>query len=435
MRIRREVKGMLALFVLGLFLFSTIGFVYWFFVVKDGDWTKIGSNAGGSERLKVLISKSYLQSNDEYYLYAYKIAADGKVSAYNGYLETITASCPLNGACVTSNAAKPWGNYQVINGEVKVSFQNLPAGTITAQFRKLGSDWTWSNKVTVSIGNTNSLLYVPEWWNIQPNSSFTMNGYNSVYKKAFKTKIGYGSAGAQCSAGSGWMMSFAKDQKEGYWGAKVPWFNAAYNQNLLWSLSNFQKQSGWHDTYLTSTGYEAFTYNPQNLATDANFQDSQLVYSRRISSGDTKYPPYVLAPKYAGQGWGMINEKQTSKPVYGVDMCSITPKNCNVESCTGFRSSQSEVIKYKKTDGTYVDVVKFTHLEATDNFYKNANAFGWREDWYFVKNVGLVRIDTKHFGPTQNGSDIKPNYCQQDTDCLINSMMKNPHITLRRAGY
>ena len=67
--------------------------------------------------------------------------------------------------------------------------------------------------------------------------------------------------------------------------------------------------------------------------------------------------------------------------------------------------------------------------EAFPGFTTDDTRPGLREDWYFIKDVGLVRIDQKWFSVPHN------TLCTQDPDCLINEMMENPHLRLERAEY
>ena len=73
-------------------------------------------------------------------------------------------------------------------------------------------------------------------------------------------------------------------------------------------------------------------------------------------------------------------------------------------------------------------VLRYKFLEGGQNFTTDATKWGLREDWYFVKNMGLIKIEAKYFGPVAG-----VNSCQQDTDCLMNETMASPHIRLTRS--
>jgi hypothetical protein len=196
-------------------------------------------------------------------------------------------------------------------------------------------------------------------------------------------------------------------------------------QNLLWHLLPWQKKDSWKalgydDEYLTSVGHGRYTYNPAdpfNLST--NFQSARMTAQDRY-----QFPNYLLSPKWVGAGWGIGVDSRSSGPrLPSESFCNIP---INTSGDPGTWSVHADILQLSlpQYDGPSL---RYRFYEGGHNFVTDGTKWGLREDWYFVKGQGLVKIEAKYFGPS-NGAIP----CQQDSDCLMNETMASPHLRLVR---
>lgn len=68
--------------------------------------------------------------------------------------------------------------------------------------------------------------------------------------------------------------------------------------------------------------------------------------------------------------------------------------------------------------------------EGENNFTQDDTKYGKREDWYFDKDLGLVRVDVLYFCPYSWGNFANCVPCNANTDCKLNEFMKAPNITM-----
>ena len=394
-----------------------------------------------SNKLQVRISKSYIVPGESYYFYATNRNTN---AGYSGTLEVDATFCDQYGKnCQTYKG--PWKNYDgsVINVSNGFFVVNVPGNTgksvVKARWRP-NANWDWSNEVKTNIGTTYGLKNTKNFWIFWTDEKEYL-GSNNVYNKTFKTWIRFSSPTTTCGVTGRWMFH-KKDNEYGYWGPKTPWYSVRrYDTDFKWFLPSWKKTAGWHDTYLTA--YGGPVYAPLNK----NFNDNYIIYSMKFATNDPTLPNYMLSPEWIQSGYGV----GTNKARYGKRE-STNPNICDIPIPTeeSIWSIHGDILNLtiKRNNGT----TSYNGPALRIKFYEGAKTYMspnspnefLREDYWFIENVGLVKIDVKSFGnwqgplptptPTPSDYNIKKN-CKDDSDCFINEVMQAPHVTLTRADY
>jgi len=375
-----------------------------------------------AKSLYIRTTKSYVEPGTFYDL----IVLSSRVPfvGYTGLLDVTVTSCNQSDYCNTTTG--PWGNYSVQNGFLRVNIaSNFSPGRFRARFKPRDSDWDWSNEIQINVGMTQDLENSQDYWLLSsPPAEFTVT--NFADNKTSQTMIGFKSPTKLCGE-TVQSMYFMKSDPSGYWDPHVPWYDpirsTGYDKlNLMWHLAPWQKKTGWDDEYLTAIGHEIYQYNPAdpfNLAT--NFQVKTGQYRN-------KYPNYILSPKWVGNGWGKGGQVESYMAGPDVSFCDIATTGAGRP---GIWSVHADLVNLNLPQYSG-PALRYKFYEGGSNFVTDTTKLGLREDWYFVKNQGLVKIEAKYFGPND------PNYplrkpCQEDDDCLMNEIMTSPHIRLVRS--
>ena len=380
-----------------------------------------------AESLYIRTDKSYVKPGSFYNLTV--LASRVPFVGYTGLLDVNVTSCTQSDVCNTT--AGPWGNRHVQGGSIRIDIAaNFAPSRFRAKFKPRGSTWDWSNEIQINVGMTQGLENAQNYWLI-PSTPIEYTGTNFADNKDFKTVIGFKAPISLCSESVS-TMYFMKNNQSGYWDPHVSWYDSIRGgsgyatQNLLWHLVPWQKKDSWKalgydDEYLTSIGHERYTYNPTdpfNLST--NFQSSRMTAQDRY-----QFPNYVLSPKWVGEGWGIGVDSRSSGPRLPSESFCNLPIDATRPTGTWVVHADILDINLPQYQGS---ALRYKFLEGGQDFATDATKWGLREDWYFIKNMGLVKIEAKYFGPN---SSIKS--CQQDTDCLMNETMASPHIRLVRS--
>ncbi len=381
-----------------------------------------------AESLYVRTDKSYVRPGSFYNLSVLINSTKKPFSSNTGLLDVNVTSCYQSDCKTTSGH---WGNYSVQNGSVRLNIAtSYTPGRFRARFKPRDSDWDWSNEVQIDVGTTQDLENSQDYW-LFPTRPTEFIGTNFADNKNFKTMIGFenptdtGDDGKFCGE-TVRTMYFMKNNPSGYWGPHYPWFGSVGDNNLFWHLALWQTKQSWidkgfDDEYLTSIGYKTYQYNPeQPFDRSANFTTG-ILQKRKA------FPDYILSPKWVGNGWGIQVNAHSSLAI-----TDTAKPLCNLPIVSGDPSiwvAHADIvnIKLSRYQGP---ALKYTYYQGdSSNCFFNSTENTLREDWYFVKNIGLVEIDQKYFGSISGIR--KP--CQEDKDCLVNEIMSSPHIKLVRS--
>lgn len=409
--------------------------------VSDGKINSLDFGAGiltPVNSLRIRVSKSEVIPGESYTLFA---VVDPKTNTlYSGNLEIQGTICDANNSnCVAVSG--PWKNFDgstiLINGAFTVT---IPVGTAPGvyniRYRPLPNpaNLDWSNNVQINIGTTSSLEDTRNYF-IYWSGAKTFSGHNFVYGEDFATQIAFEAPVTVCGAGSVRPMTFIKNNVYGYWNPAVPWYNdlwagtpnyqkdlnlfdGRFKADLRWYLVDWSRKTGWQDTWLTAYGHKMYQY----LTTPAL---STWTSSYLYGSQDPTIPNYFLAPEWVGAGWGeATNKSLVGKAPAPTEMCNVT-----LPTTTGVWTVHGDFLNLTTSKGTF-PALRLRQYEGDTTYLAGGNFL--REDWWFIKNQGLVRIDVKDFGSTPIDGRSS---CTEDYDCLYNDVMLTPHVSLTRTDY
>jgi hypothetical protein len=417
-----RLKYIIHFFYLLLTCFAIIVGMYFFQSNLD-----IEVKAEEPNSLYVRVSKNYVKPGEGYYLYVF----DRKMplSRYSGQLDVQT---PDYTGLWKDFSGNP---IHVDNGIAVVIIPGYinPFEVESVKFRPNPNpnNFGWSNEISQGVGSASNLDSLADYY-IMPNEDILFEGINSTFASPinFSAVVGYFDSGYSCTPGKVYYL--IKDRPEGYWDPRTPWQDAqkgsGYDElNHLRYITNIDmsQQTGWHDGYLHAYGNERFDYNPIEPWTRSNNFNTK-VGQTRYDSKDLQYPPYLLGPKYFSLGWGVLNKRSS----YNEDSSST-------QFCSLPTADTTESLWFVHLDKTsisgYNDVIRIKYYEGPNSFSEDSSLHGSREDWYFARGIGLVRIDVHYFCPNSWGfSNCKP--CPEEDDCILNEYIQTPHVTLSRVG-
>lgn len=360
------------------------------------------------EPLIVATSHSLVQPGGYYILYASERVGTN-IRSYTGQLDYKLSFCPKQTPNQCSESGGPW--LAVQNGQVRADVPvGTPQGIYKAQFKPSDRpDGPWSNQVQVNVGPrdfTYGLEDMKQYW-ILPDTEKQYVGKNHITGAQYEAVVGYRSVPAvnACS----WMpadtkeMYFMKTDRDGYWGPNYndPMIGADGRNTLSWYVVPHAQRDGWDNEYLTAVGHRAFELPAQSserLQIDKNFKKE--LHAFMYGSLDTRYPGYILAPRWVGSGYGVANLQQT---YIGTD--SAGGGLCELATTNRPRGVGTWVVHVDKVN---LSLPKYQGPAMRISFWEYIG-IEIKEQWYFVKGVGLVRIEQKVY---------KPGQCSQDVDCF-----------------
>jgi hypothetical protein len=392
----------------------------------------------------IRVNKSYVRAGDSYEAYVFEDY--NRFIGFSGNLEVCNNYNPSTRTC--NSAPTPWRDFSgnlvnVTGGKAVINIPQTATTPFTARvrFRPLGSNWGWSNEIVMAVNTTNGLLDVSTYFimNRYPiefngeNRAFTDQNGNTI-RTPFKTVIGFMNPSLACDGTARNVMYFIKDKTKGYWDPETPWFNDLFRiskpdyarYNLLWYVKSFQKLSGWQDEFLTAEGHRTYYTEEGPLTYDNNFKRFSRQY--RYTSANPAIPAYFLSARYVGNGWGLSNNKAR--------FVVTTDPNTSLCTMTNFGGDGFWAVHADKTSlSGYPDVLRLKYYEGDNGFATDSTKYVLREDWYFAKNVGLVKIDVKNFCPTTWGTYARCKPCRLDPsgDCFA-EYISDPTVTLSRVG-
>ncbi|MFW5720496.1 MAG: hypothetical protein ACOCXT_05720 [Candidatus Dojkabacteria bacterium] len=311
-----------------------------------------------------------------------------------------------------------------------------------------------SNQTTLHVHPVN----VRDYWDIEDSAQAIYKGIN--YKsgnKEGKVQIDYHKELTSVCGNDTWNMRFTKSNKYMYWN---PCYGDNctddYNRNLAFALQ-WKSGNGMEALsapYWTSYSIDNSKYQSQiqelSAATapissvngfyDTNFLRS-MVYMNDLKDPSNMFP-YLQAPAYLD-----FETYNKTAPIYTNKLSFAGLQNIYQDFCT---ETAEATKKPNNPSAIYVsnysydtittpaysgDVIVFQLKEvynynpsSTCKTYEDIQnkkcGYVLREDWYFAKGIGLVKLDQKYFG--RNGNKE----CYNDDDCLSKHNMKNPDFSM-----
>lgn len=396
-------------------------------------------------------SKSIAMTNDMARYYLKVTDSQGNPCSLN--METSYQYCKEDGQC-EDKMELLWGNFRsdktgVVRADVDPIVRE---GKHTASFRPAGSNAPFSNSITVQVVKDSPQLTVArttikadDYFIDNPGYAFEFTNINHVHKTTHRMRL-------QMEEVIDWggypniPWRFTKNSPYSYWCPLIDGMEVCTTDKpdasmaLRWMIVTRDYKYKDHpvfDKHVWATGSKVY-YTRKNPAT--GMHDYKDIFPKdRYFDGNTisttgRLPSYNLMPKQvtlpyidfntnASTGHNWKNKEATTVPEpvntkikpFGswrvrMDMhpLKITPKN------EGDYSFDGEALKVD-----YFESIGIGNPEEVPLL---------RETWWFVKGVGLVRIDQKNFNgfgaDNKDTSIAKP--CKDDPDCL-NDVMQNPH--------
>jgi hypothetical protein len=206
---------------------------------------------------------------------------------------------------------------------------------------------------------------------------------------------------------------FTKVTINAYWGP-----GAAYD--LIWMITYGPSA---YDGYYWSPGGWVFTLGDQYTP------GTTLLSSYLYRTNNPAYPPYLLAPKQvrlpyqydgdSGQNYVLLTQRGCPDPQGQQALPPVGTYDWRVHM------AYSANIAPQWLQGGKLEAIRVDYWENTGGGTPMA-PWGLRESWYFVKNIGVVRILAKEFGAA--------NLCAHDRDCFA-ADIQSPHVQVELQSY
>ena len=155
----------------------------------------------------------------------------------------------------------------------------------------------------------------------------------------------------------------------------------------------------------------------------------------KFGSLNSAYPGYEVSPKYFGTGYGYANSsqvhiKRSYNRVINPSYLDLNP-TANPHLWAMHIDKRNLVIKNKAGAVTYNGpAIRIKYYEGSSTYLSNSGDNELlREDYWFIKGVGLVQVDVKNFGNVGRDS-IKKYNCSEDPDCMQNEVIQYPHARM-----
>ncbi len=350
-----------------------------------------------------------------------------------------TQYCSPDGNCGQWTKSQSWGDFhsgrdgiaRIDKFDVFYSNQDYEEGQYYAQFRQAGTHDKWSNRVLVNVTSAakqeEEMIDPRDYFIYQPGYTYIFTSQNNIYNQTNRLRI-------QMEERTLWgnVMTipwrFTKDAVFAYHHPKrteadsdtnLRWMIVAPEYSFPYPLTNF-------NNFITSVGEKR--YLRENIRDiDSNRFEKMYI----TGSTDSQIPAYILGLRYP------ISVPHT----YLVDTSAYSTHH---ETETTPFSGQSLEPFYRleisplqnwiyRLEMDEVDIQgKFFEYSGealrADFFEKSASqsmSENWllRESWYFVKDIGLVKIETKRFNTDPHAQLKEPIACNFDADCLNDNMV------------
>lgn len=432
----------------------------------------------GDEKNRPTSSITLRSQDTKFYLYVHSDKDDFIACAIA--FEAQGKYCnPQTNKCTDWKELKPWFSYRSDNiGIARIDFANSSSGIYIGKFRPLNSNASWSNEVVVKVDNENppadiglssSVPVVGQSLprsqvqeqslinNIDLSKYFMFNPGNTwIYQsKNYISGVTYpgviGTTRLQIEADRLMCgltirpLRFTKDNPTAYWNPTIPNtnFNAGGTLDLRWMVvsPNSLNQKGF-DKYFWAFRDKRYprisTYPLRDI--DTASYGPGYIYGNMTA----RVPGYNLGPKYIryssyldfAEGDSLNvpdrqNDEYNCEPIGEKDKARAFPSSWKI------RIEKDVKIHINNLHFKYFGpALRIDYFEGGTPLEQNIDGF-LRESWFFIENVGLAKIQVKHFNNygainlySQGSEQFAPN-CIDDVDCWSDYMLyPNIEITL-----
>lgn len=331
-----------------------------------------------------------------------------------------------------------------INGNI------IPVGKYFQQWKPSTGDYEWSDQTIISV----TQLDMERYWNLISGNTYFYdlenNKMNQQSDKATRLDI---ISETFCGENVN-SMDFSKNNLYAYWD---PYYGQNTGRNFLrfrvgWLNNNLQARTWNH--------YRQPTL-PSNLDDYPSdwYSESQLIsttYEKAYYADGSEAPPYLYSVRYLDfddykndyhivedQGYAVFNLDSLTEQELYQKVCS---EGSQAADDAGFRAVYLTTFAPDYVDtpsyiGPVARVIQREMYSAGTLGSIDCNGYadypdncpaGIREDWYFAKDIGLVRMEQKYFGDAYS---VESEDCSSDNDCLTFNRMNNPFTVQELVSY
>lgn len=293
-------------------------------------------------------------------------------------------------------------------------------------------DTLWSNEVTqittgTPLANT---VDTSAYWVSTPGYVWEyVNTNNLDGSTGTKTRIQIEEPTNVCPNGKTPLIStpwrITKNSNSAYWDFSPIW-GGGVNERWIMASPNFTSNIANFNKYNYMIGdkrYKTFT----NTATYKDYQDLNLAnpnfgyFFSTKSLHNPVVPGYNYVPKMLPVNFSYLDTFEGESAYMGVDKPNIdyAAAGCNMINTTSSNYSSWKT----RIEKDYV-TINNEHFKYSGEALRMDNYEGGvplaisknllRESWYFVKNIGLVKIVAKHFNDYNSKTFA---YCKDNSDC------------------
>lgn len=383
----------------------------------------------------VTFSKSY----PKYYL---KFIACGE-AAVNVNLDAFSRYCAdINSCDKEFTVSSPW--YVFITdsqGIVRVdsAFFNLESGVYEAQYRiHNGRFQGWGPKVQFVVSNDSTrssqsgfdlvqTYDLSRYFMNTPGNSYIYTSTNNILQSTGTTVLQIEAPTNVCGqTTTPWR--FMKNTPQAFWDPSVSANQTDRFKNLRWFVANSDFGQDKFPTLIWATSGK--TYRSHTGETGiVNLNDSDFFDYLSYATSNKALPAYYLGAKSVQVPSSYTNNGGSSYKSLLKDGCPILEVNREETGIDWKTRIDKANITIDKPNFKYTgEALRVDYYEGVSPIEQQR---GIRESWYFVKDVGPVKIETKYFNGYASAPYID---VSKDPDYYADNM-KNPHVVVELDDY
>ncbi len=332
-----------------------------------------------ARKLKVRVQPEIVRQGEGYTLHI------EEPQNYSGVLDVKLNRCEyLNSGDCNITEGK-W--FNAVEGKVQVAgelLKDVNLGTYEAVFRPIGSDWEWSNPITVTMppyDMTNFWMNKPGNYWIYETTNYLEDGKKALAKVEIE-------APEEVCGTLTTPWRYTKEHRAAYWGPGGDYV-------MRWFVVPFEKRGNWKHEYLWAKGYKTYHSNGfadlnafnKPAAPDpgprGNIAASNILFTSKVSD---QYPVYLLSPRQLDTRWEKTNtweDEDLYVHTNEEDFC----KEHTIPNVPHDRVwPHAWHVDYSVLD---VDTPAYSGSAIRIRFMEGA----LREDYYLAENTGVVQID------------------------------------------
>lgn len=323
--------------------------------------------------------------------------------------------------------------------------------------RPKGSNGVWSNSLTINFNSQISggtALDTRSYFKQKPGNVYIYNSHNHWYsnpgdmsKKSSYPGLTYLQIEMPINmCGRAFIpWRFTKDNEYAYWGNKMPQARNGSDiykgdRDLRWYIADYNTSDGifsQYSNYIWSYGFDDYQRDATNGM--KNFPLGKVRRSYVFKTENPAIPHYNLGRKvFPYLPYIELNQQTVG---FSKTDSSITGSDCNLILNPGTFASQGGALGawMIRADMDNISIsnpgivngfnysgpaLRIDYFEGQAPLFQKDKWFH-RESFYYVQNIGLVKMLADNFNHYANVDDTVAPYCENDSDCLADTI-SNP---------